>query len=317
MLKSRNEFIARHLSRIKTDNLQSDSEKFKQLLKSVLSQEEFKQASSYFDKTQSITQTLSQFDLSTLNDELLTKLIAVEKKHQIIIAMDQMAKFSVIKEQVFSLMTMRLQAGLSYALVLTAIASFIFYMMSYKVLTQFQQVFDSFGAELPALTAMAITWSHSYFPPYLLVFILLAFIGFILYQSKKFKINKPNRFFKQLPFLSNVFQYIKVFSYLSEINLLAKSGLSLKQIKSAEFIIPNELNQFLPDAEKEIEIADNLEQLSTELNYQLDTLSLKAENTVISATRNLIGVVMGLVIFFVSFVLIASYLPIFQLGSGL
>ncbi len=316
-MKSRNEFIARHLGQIKNTKTEDTAEKFNQILSAVLSSDESAKARRFYEESQSVTKTLAQFGLSSLPPEMLHKIIDVEKKYEVIVPLQSMSKLSQMADQVFTLMKLRLSAGLTYALALTAIATIVFYVISSKVLTQFEEIFSSFGADLPALTNLAISWNNSFFPPVAFVVVLLCFIAFVLVQAKNIQLRHPNKSLRNLPFLSKIFDFLDAFSYLTEVKLLASAGLTMPQIIQAGFAPPTALSKMLQYAEAELSMATKLASFETEIDYQIEALALKAENIVISATRGLIGAVMTLVIAFVGFILIASYLPIFQLGSAI
>ena len=317
MMKSRNEFIARHLGQIQNASSEETADKFNQILSTVLSSEESAQAKKFFEESKSITKTLTQFGLSSLPPDMLHKIIDVEKKYEVVVPLQSMSKLSQMADQVFTLMKLRLSAGLTYALALTAIATIVFYVISSKVLTQFEEIFASFGANLPALTNLAISWNNSFFPPVAFVALLLVFIAFVLIQAKNIQLRHPNKSLRSLPFLSKIFDFLDAFAYLSEIKLLASAGLTMSQINSAGFTPPKALDKMLQYAKKELEMSTKLDSFESEIDYQIDALALKAENIVISATRGLIGAVMTMVIAFVAFILIASYLPIFQMGSAI
>ena len=61
-------------------------------------------------------------------------------------------------DEIFSLLKIKLRTGLSYALLLSTVATLIFTLISSKVLPQFEEMFAEFGAELPAFTKLAIMW---------------------------------------------------------------------------------------------------------------------------------------------------------------
>ena len=144
-MKSRNEFIARHLGQIKNTKTEDTAEKFNQILSAVLSSDESAKARRFYEESQSVTKTLAQFGLSSLPPEMLHKIIDVEKKYEVIVPLQSMSKLSQMADQVFTLMKLRLSAGLTYALALTAIATIVFYVISSKVLTQFEEILHIFA----------------------------------------------------------------------------------------------------------------------------------------------------------------------------
>ncbi|MCW8999962.1 MAG: hypothetical protein OQK04_14730, partial [Kangiellaceae bacterium] len=287
MIKSRNEFITRQLSLLK-ESSENNREPLDRILAQVLSSTEHREAMLYFDKTQSVAQTLNEFNLSDLAPDMISQIVAIEKKHQVSVPLQKISNISGVATKVYEILTLRLVMGLTYSLALTCLATVVFYIISAKVLVQFEEVFVSFGADLPQLTQLAINWQHSYFPPTAFALLMVIFVGFILFQAKNLNRLKGSSKLKKLPFIHRVFDFVDSLTYLTQIKLLLSAGLTYETVKTELPEPPSSLKQMAKYSLAEIEMAEALGNVASEIDFQIDALSLKAENVVVSACRSLL-----------------------------
>ncbi len=219
-------------------------------------------------------------------------------------------------DEIFSLLKTKLRLGLSYALWLSALATLIFTMISRKVIPQFKDMFDSFGAELPAFTEMALKWQESILPPSIVGAIFTLSIGFILFFLKDLSSNiSKHSIIEKLPFIRNIVKYIECIRWLSQLKAFTSLGYSLKECEKELPSIPHSFERHMPNTMEELKAAENIENLSLEFDYHIHQLNQQAEKLITNTTRNLLGVVMLILITYIVFSIIATYLPIFQLGA--
>ena len=219
-------------------------------------------------------------------------------------------------DEIFSLLKTKLRLGLVYALWLSAIATLIFTIISRKVIPQFRDIFEGFGAELPAFTKMAIAWQGSLISPGVVGGIFVLSLGMLIFSLKNLSSGLDNRSMVQrLPFIRNIINYTKCIRWLSQLKALSSLGFSLKSCQQRLADQPNSFQQYMPHTMRELLIAEQIEGLSVEFDYQIHQLNQQAEKLITNTTRSLLVVVMFFVVSYVVFTIYASYLPIFQLGA--
>ena len=189
------------------------------------------------------------------------------------------------------------------------------------VLPEFSVLFDSFGAELPLLTKWVVEQGY-FFTVILILMVLIVLVGlFSSYHIKK-------RVMQFLPLyqwtlyvpgfgrLSRTYCY---YLFIQYVYILQKSGLnyekSLAHAKNISLMNSNRAAVIFADWLEAIDVAAKMGALDQEVEFQIQqTNSLFSRQMIIARERMslmmqiTLGVVVGLLV-------IAMYLPIFQLGS--
>ena len=257
--------------------------------------------------------------------ELINEIIDLEKSSPLKRPnLNAMLGINQIVEASFQLLKTRLSMGLSYALWLSVFAASTFAIISLKVLPQFEHVYSEFGAQLPELTNIALSWQHSFFSPNLIGLLLVFNILMLLLAVRKIS-NDPyskrsSLFFKvlqRMPIISPVFNISHAMFWMGHLKILTSAGLSLKQSLETLAKPPKILMRKLPQVIEQLEVAEKIDNLPMEIDYQSEQLQSYAEAIVSRASRNLVAFVLVLVMSFILFTIFATYLPIFQLGEAI
>jgi type IV pilus assembly protein PilC len=277
----------------------------------------------YFKQNASLTQTLQHFSIVQVEQNLLDALINLEKRSS-----KQHSSFQNLLQtdetisSILALFKAKLSVGLGYAVWLSVLATLVFSIIQIKVLPQFEDLFSGFGAELPALTKTALALQDSLISPTLIGVLLAISIGYLLSVLRVIPMNQlldgkslNARLIKLFPFVRSVFNYLQSMRWLSGLNTLTAGGLSLEESKNLLPNLSNSLENYLPGFENSLSTSAKIEGLTTEIQYQQNQLELIAESMVTKATAKLTASVMVFVVGYIAFTLIASYLPIFQLGA--
>ena len=315
-------FIRRHI-RALIDRGYTTDEALKNSLAILHDEQQSKEILSYYKQNLSLTQTLQHFSVIQIEQDLLNALVKLEKRSP-----SQHASFQSLLQtdetisSVLALFKAKLSVGLGYAVWLSVFATLVFSIVQIKVLPQFADLFSGFGAELPAMTKAAIAFQDSIISPTLIGVLLAASIGYLLSVLRLIPMSKlldgksfNARLVKLFPFVKSVFDYLRTMRWLSGLNTLIAGGLSLEESKN---LLPNEsksLEKYLPGFEASLSTAAKIDGLTAEIQYQQNQLELIAESMVTKATAKLTASVMVFVVGYIAFTLIASYLPIFQLGA--
>lgn len=326
-------FIQRHIKELIKKNLEA-SDILEKSLGILDDASATKNALQLLEKTGSITQILHQLEIIQL-DNSVAKIIQKQEKQLLDqgLSDDQKRLYSFVGlldasetiTELFKLLKTRLSLGLSYALWLSVIATGLISIVSGKVLPQFKEIFNGFGAELPLYTQMALNWQTSLLSPMVIGLFFIVTVGFLLFSvsrlSKKQllggKSKQPftSHFLSKIPFIKHVIHFTHLIHWLSQLRILNSSGLKLEKCLTV-FPEPNgQLEKLLPNAIKELKAAEQIGNLDSEYIYQVNQLSQLGEMLVTKASQRLVAMVMTFVIGFVVFTIFASYLPIFQLGA--
>ena len=283
-----------------------------------LSEVETHAALGEYDKTQSITAALAKIKLLDIEPEILQIIVQHEKFEVKNLIFGTFTGSDQLIEKTYDLLHLRLSSGLSYVLLLLVTATGMFYLITHKVLTQFAEIFASFGSQLPGITQAALKWQGAYLSPVNVAFLLMALVVFLLVQARSLAKNRSSSWlFRRMPFLRKVFSYTESLQYLSRLKMLTTSGVKLEKAFTALQAHATTKTQLDPPLRDALLASEKIQTTAAELDYQIDRLSLRAEKIVADASRNLIAVIMIMVVSFVAFILFASYLPIFQLGSNI
>jgi len=316
MLKNQKYFIQRQIKWLAGQNLPPEEILQKSL--TILDDTAVtNQAIKDYKNSKNLITTLNQLEIIQLDTDLIPLIEKSDREtpkniSSIITLLDTNETIS----QTFSLLKARLSAGLSYALWLSIVAVSVLSIISLKVLPQFEEIFDGFGAELPAATKLALAWQDSFFSPTLIGGIFIIFITFLLISVHLLKKhNNPNPLLFYIPFIRGVIQFTSLLQWLTHVQLLNAAGYSIQKCFEKLLPEPALLNKYMPYIKSELITAEKIGNLNTEFNFQTNHLNLLAEDIITKAARNLIALVMVFVVSYVMFTIFASYLPIFQLGA--
>lgn len=218
-------------------------------------------------------------------------------------------------DEIFSLLKTKLKSGLIYALWLSVFATLIFSIISRKVLPQFKEIFQGFGAELPIFTQLAINWQESILSPDIIGIFFVLGIGWLIYSLRQLSNNSGHDSnLIRIPFIRNILNYTACIHWLSQLKVMSSIGYSLENARKRLSEIPSGFEHYLPHTLQELNHAESIDNLTLEFNYQIHQLNQQAEKLINTSTRWLLSVVMVIVVSYIIFTVFASYLPIFQLG---
>ena len=316
MLESEKQFIRRQIKEFIKRDL-SEEEILDKSLSILKSPEMTNKAIESYKKSNDLVKTLSELGVIELNQSLLNVLEEKESKSAWTIdALISLLDTNETISQTFSLLKARLSAGLSYALWLSITSTTVFSLIVIKVLPQFKEMFDGFGAELPQATNLAIAWHNSLLSPDIIGLLFIFLIGSLLILIHILSKNKtPKRIMYLIPFINKVIHFTDVIRWLGQLQVLSSSGIKLKTCFDKLPIEKSLLKNLSPDMTKELFAAESIGNLETELTFQSNQLTNLAEETVVKAARRFVTIVMALVATYVAFTIYACYLPIFQLGA--
>ncbi len=309
-------FIQRQILQLEHQQLTEDEILSKSL--SILDEEKsINYALDFYKKTGSLTKTLNKIEVIKVDEKLLDIIERREKKGlaehgPLLTLLTTNKNISTI----FRLLKIRLSVGLSYAMWLSIIATIIFSVINIYVYPQFTALFNDFGTELPHLTRMAIAWQNHLLSPGIIggLFVLSIFI--ILSSVHLLSEARPNiTLLTYVPFINRVINLVNDIRWLGQLRILSSTGLTLKQCLDKLAHESHHLKKRMPELIKELSVSEQLGTLNAEMEYQINYLQQQSEKVVTNATRKLVALVMIVIVSYIIFALIASYLPIFQTGS--
>ena len=141
-------------------------------------------------------------------------------------------------------------------------------------------------------------------------------IGALILSLRKLSSDLSNRsVIRRLPFIRNISNYTICIRWLSQLKALSSLGFKLENCEQKLSSQPQAFKKHMPHTMGELSVAEEIENLPMEFDYQIHQLNQQAESLVIKTTRSLLAVVMFFVMGYVTFTIYASYLPIFQLGA--
>jgi len=312
---TKNQFIERQIYY----SLQKGKEP-RSVIESVLSssctQSETDKALQEYDASGSVSQVLQSLGVINLDKNFLPILKEIETNETTSESITLILETKLIIKKTISLMQARLNIGLSYALVLVTIASLVLYLTSGDIVETFGVFFDETGTRLPKFSQFVISWQDSYFGPQFIAPILFILITFLLVITKRSS-EKENSLaiFNKIPFLNNIVDFAKNLNWITQLKLLANANYSLEDAKAKLSIDSKLLSKHSPRIMTDLNNAEKLGNLNQEIEFQFDNLATNAELVVTKACRNLVAIIMVFVVSFVAMTVIASYLPIFQIGA--
>lgn len=238
----------------------------------------------------------------------------------------------------------KMKKALRYPLMVFTIAFFISMIILMFVVPQFKLFFENFNAELPAMTKIILSISHQLKDKGIYFITMLFFCLFLFRKGyKKFYMIKAwfDYFIFKLPYFGKILQnnmmgyfsktlaialnaglplndalhIISSFSnnafYQSHMNLLYEQilqGISLSKAMTRSALFPEEIIQMLKVAEETGRLEPVLNQIAEQEHERLSDTVLQLEQRL----EPILMIGLGL---FIGGLIIALYLPIFQLGS--
>lgn len=200
------------------------------------------------------------------------------------------------KDQVFTTITTQLILNLSYLLVLLVLVTLIQATMNLYVLPQFKEVFESFGSELPSFSLFTLKFSNVLTVLLILLTILLFIVSFSLKKAQRLN-HKPSWIVRLIPPVAAIY-----------------SNSQKLERTIADFAYPKHSESTDSDQEKRIALAEKFAIGDQEVALITSDLLSEFERKALFNSRLLTVTVQLLVVYTVASLLIAFYLPIFQLG---
>jgi len=274
-------------------------------------------------------------------DELFCNLVdAGESSGALESMLDRIAAY---KEKTESLKA-KVRKAMTYPIAVMVVAIIVSGILLIKVVPQFEQVFQGFGAELPAFTLMVIGFSEfaqAYW--YLILFGMIA-AGFMFSEarkrSKKFR-ELLDRVSLKLPVAGDIIEKSSIARYARTLSTTFAAGVPLVEALNSVAgstgnsvyveavyrirddvstgqqlnfsmrntgVFPNMINQMVAIGEEAGALDDMLDKSASYYEEQVD-------NAVDNLTSLMEPIIMSVLGVLVGGLIIAMYLPIFQLGA--
>ncbi|YCH22528.1 type II secretion system F family protein [Pseudomonas sp. D1-3] len=238
----------------------------------------------------------------------------------------------------------KIKKALNYPIAVVAIAIIVTCILLLKVVPQFQDVFSSFGAELPAFTLFVIGISEGLKEWWYLLIITLAGAGFVFVQmkrrSEKFR-DSLDKLILKAPVVGNIIYKSSVARYARTLSTTFAAGVPLVEaldsvagatgnvvFKNAVLKVKQDVtsgmqlnfsmrstNIFPSMAIQMTAIGEESGALDTMLDKVASYYEAEVDNAVDGLTALMEPLIMSVLGVLVGGLIIAMYLPIFQLGA--
>ena len=274
-------------------------------------------------------------------DELFCNLVdAGEQSGALETMLDRIATY---KEKTESLKA-KVRKAMTYPIAVLVVAFIVSGILLIKVVPQFEQVFIGFGAELPAFTQMVIGFSEFAQAYWWIIVMGLVGIGFfyseIHKRSEGFR-RAQDRLVLKLPVAGDIIEKSSVARYARTLSTTFAAGVPLVEALNSVAgstgnsvyvdavyrirddvstgqqlnfsmrntgVFPNMVNQMVAIGEEAGALDDMLDKSATYFEEQVD-------NAVDNLTSLMEPIIMSVLGILVGGLIIAMYLPIFQLGA--
>lgn len=274
-------------------------------------------------------------------DDLYCNLVdAGEQSGALETLLDRVATY---KEKTESLKS-KIKKAMTYPIAVVIVAVIVSAILLIKVVPQFQSVFSSFGAELPAFTQMVINLSEVLQEWWFIVLIALFVIAFALREahrrSEKFR-DSVDRGILKLPIVGGIIYKSAVARYARTLSTTFAAGVPLVEAldsvsgATGNVVFRNAVNKIKQDVSSGTQLNFSMRttgvfpsmavqmaaigEESGSLDSMLDKVASYYEEEVDNAVDNLTTLmepmIMAVLGVLVGGLIIAMYLPIFQLGS--
>jgi len=274
-------------------------------------------------------------------DDLYCNLVdAGEQSGALETLLDRVATY---KEKTESLKS-KIKKAMTYPIAVVVVAVVVSAILLIKVVPQFQSVFANFGAELPAFTQMVIGLSEALQAWWFIVLIALFAIAFALREahrrSEKFR-DSVDRGILKLPIVGGIVYKSAVARYARTLSTTFAAGVPLVEAldsvagATGNVVFRNAVNKIKQDVSSGTQLNFSMRttgvfpsmavqmaaigEESGSLDSMLDKVASYYEEEVDNAVDNLTTLmepmIMAVLGVLVGGLIIAMYLPIFQLGS--
>lgn len=274
-------------------------------------------------------------------DDLYCNLVdAGEQSGALETLLDRVATY---KEKTESLKA-KIKKAMTYPIAVVIVAVIVSAILLIKVVPQFQSVFSSFGAELPAFTQMVIALSEVLQAWWFVFLIGIFVIAFVLRElhrrSEKFR-DGTDRTILKLPIVGDILYKSAVARYARTLSTTFAAGVPLVEAldsvsgATGNVVFRNAVNKIKQDVSSGTQLNFSMRttgvfpsmaiqmasigEESGSLDAMLDKVASYYEEEVDNAVDNLTTLmepmIMAVLGVLVGGLIIAMYLPIFQLGS--
>lgn len=238
----------------------------------------------------------------------------------------------------------KIKKAMNYPLAVVAVAVIVSCILLIKVVPQFKEVFSSFGAELPAFTLFVISISEGLQEWWFIFLIALVGAGYAFIQAKKrsekFR-NSLDRTALKAPIVGNIVYKSSVARYARTLSTTFAAGVPLVEAldsvagATGNVVFRNAVNQVKQDVTSGMQLNFSMRSTNVfpamavqmtaigEESGALDTMldkvasyyEAEVDNAVDGLTALMEPLIMSVLGVLVGGLIIAMYLPIFQLGS--
>lgn len=238
----------------------------------------------------------------------------------------------------------KIKKAMNYPLAVVAVAVIVSCILLIKVVPQFKEVFSSFGAELPAFTLFVIGISEGLQEWWFVFLIALVGAGYAFIQAKKrsekFR-NSLDRTALKAPIVGNIVYKSSVARYARTLSTTFAAGVPLVEAldsvagATGNVVFRNAVNQVKQDVTSGMQLNFSMRSTNVfpamavqmtaigEESGALDTMldkvasyyEAEVDNAVDGLTALMEPLIMSVLGVLVGGLIIAMYLPIFQLGS--
>ena len=274
-------------------------------------------------------------------DDLFCNLVdAGEQSGALESMLDRIATY---KEKTESLKA-KVRKAMTYPIAVLVVAAIVSGILLVKVVPQFEQVFASFGAELPAFTQMVIGFSEFAQAYWLMILLGMIAAGFVFSEIHKRSVGfreALDRLVLKLPVAGDIVEKSSVARYARTLSTTFAAGVPLVEALNSVAgstgnsvyvhavhrirddvstgqqlnfsmrntgVFPNMVNQMVAIGEEAGALDDMLDKSATYYEEQVD-------NAVDNLTSLMEPIIMSVLGILVGGLIIAMYLPIFQLGA--
>ncbi|MFT6908325.1 MAG: type IV pilus assembly protein PilC [Oleiphilaceae bacterium] len=227
-----------------------------------------------------------------------------------------------------------LQSLASYVISVVVVICICLSIFSTKVIPQFEDMFNGFGAQLPAFTEFVVQGTNAIGD----IWPIIILIGAALYMVSKKRISrrgglKPmHRFWSQIPFTKNLYRTHFRYLLICFTHILIKGGLDSKvALESSLRLLGSKITDIeqtsasknLPEILKETaelkSIADayQIDTVPREIEFQLARIEQDYLLVIANLRERLSSIIQILLGLMVGGIIIAMYLPIFSMGSAM
>jgi len=254
--------------------------------------------------------------------------------------LDRVASY---KEKTESLKA-KIKKAMYYPVAVIIVAIVVSAILLIKVVPQFQEVFSGFGAELPAFTQMVIGLSESLQEDWLIILLVLIGVGYgfteSLKRSKKMR-DALDRFTLKLPIVGNIIYKSATARFARTLSTTFAAGVPLTDAldsvagATGNVVFQNATQKIKTDVSSGTQLNFSMRgtgvfpplavqmtaigEESGSLDFMLDKVAAiyeeEVDNLVDSLTSLMEPMIMVVLGILVGGLVVAMYLPIFQLGS--